>query len=322
MGVIGQTKGGTRRIGVRHGGAQLPEQLAAGRIGPVEGTNGDQPLHHLFAQTHSRHEVADARIWTDVALALQRLAGFLVDSLDLAHSQPQGVRARIGLHVMANFMKIGLDFENVLKRGLLEFAMTLPNGAPEFRYAYHEVIEEAQHSLMFQEFVNRTGFDLPGLPPLLRFGTRRVIRLARRFPELFFVFVLGGEDPIDHVQRVTLATRKDLHPLLRRIIQIHVTEEARHVAFARSWLAEHVPSLSPARKRALALLAPVVLGIMARLILTPGRHLVREYGIPPELVRRAPLARARIIESVAKIREVLDNLGLVEAGLWRRMGVA
>ncbi len=78
-------------------------------------------------------------------------------------SQPQPVRARIGLHMVATFMKIGLEFEGVLKRGLLEFAANLPNGAPEFRYAYHEVIEEAQHSLMFQEFVNRTGFDTPGL---------------------------------------------------------------------------------------------------------------------------------------------------------------
>src|SRR5262249_28462181 len=78
-------------------------------------------------------------------------------------SQPQGVRARIGLHMMATFMKIGLQFEGVLKRGLLEFALKLPNGSPEVRYAYHEIIEEAQHSLMFQEFVNRSGFDIPRL---------------------------------------------------------------------------------------------------------------------------------------------------------------
>ena len=43
---------------------------------------------------------------------------------------------------------------------------------------YHEVIEEAQHSLMFQEFVNRAGFDIPGLPPLIRFGTRQVRAVA------------------------------------------------------------------------------------------------------------------------------------------------
>src|SRR5262249_2509505 len=78
-------------------------------------------------------------------------------------SQVPGIRSRIGLHMMATFMKIGLQFEGVLKEGLLEFALRLPNGSPEFRYTYHEIIEEAQHSLMFQEFVNRTGFDISGL---------------------------------------------------------------------------------------------------------------------------------------------------------------
>src|SRR5262249_47979467 len=47
----------------------------------------------------------------------------------------------------------GWQFESVLKRGLLEFALRLPDDAPEFRYCYHEVIEEAQHSLFFREFV-------------------------------------------------------------------------------------------------------------------------------------------------------------------------
>ncbi len=68
----------------------------------------------------------------------------------------------------AGKMKVGLIFESILKRGLLKCAMTLPNGAPELRYAYHEVIEEAQHSLMFQEFVNRSRYDAPGLR-----GTRK-----------------------------------------------------------------------------------------------------------------------------------------------------
>src|SRR3954469_14842987 len=71
-------------------------------------------------------------------------------------SRPQPQRAQLGLEVVASKMKLGLIFESILKRGLLEWAMTLPNNSPEFRYAYHEVIEEAQHTLMFQEFVNRS----------------------------------------------------------------------------------------------------------------------------------------------------------------------
>src|SRR5207244_11551457 len=58
---------------------------------------------------------------------------------------PAGTRARLGLHLIATKMKIGAQFENVLQRGLLEFALQLPNGAPEFPYVYHEVLEEGQH---------------------------------------------------------------------------------------------------------------------------------------------------------------------------------
>ncbi len=61
-------------------------------------------------------------------------------------------------------MKIGVQFENLLKRGLLAYALPLPNGSSEFRYVYHEVIEEGHHGMMFQEFVNRSGMPIPGLP--------------------------------------------------------------------------------------------------------------------------------------------------------------
>src|SRR5271166_6053347 len=180
-------------------------------------------------------------------------------------SQPAGIRSRIGLRMLANFMKIGVVFEYVLKRGLLDFASRLPSGSPEFRYCYHETIEEAQHSLMFQEFINRTGFKLLGLSGFERRYADFVVRYARKFPELFFFFVLAGEDPIDYVQRQTLGkNRHDTHPLIRRIMQIHVTEEARHTSFARYTLRKLVPELSPSRRRRLGFCVPVILGVMGR----------------------------------------------------------
>jgi len=243
-------------------------------------------------------------------------------------SQPQGVRARLGLHMMATFMKIGLQFEGVLKRGLLEFALRLPNGSPEFRYAYHEIIEEAQHSLMFQEFVNRTGFDIPGLVWWQRLGARQVVRFGRTFPELFFVFVLGGEDPIDHVQRMALREREQLHPLLRRIMQIHVTEEARHLCFARHYLKEHADRLGPLRRLALSLRAPFILAIMAQLMMRPSPQIVRAYGIPRDVIREAytrnPVHRARTLDALRKVRQLCAEIGIVSPGavrLWKLLGI-
>src|SRR5687768_8532892 len=90
---------------------------------------------------------------------------------------PQETRALIGLHMVASKMQVGYFFEGVLKRGLLEHSTTLPAGSPELRYVYHEVIEEAQHSLMFQEFAGRAGFGtVPQIPRRARIGSRRVVR--------------------------------------------------------------------------------------------------------------------------------------------------
>jgi hypothetical protein len=247
---------------------------------------------------------------------------------DWYRSLPEATRARIGLHLVASFMKIGLQFESVLKRGLLEFAWRLPNGAPEFRYVYHEIIEEAQHSLMFQEFVNRSGFDIAGLSLRDRLASRYVIHLARRFPELFFLFVLGGEDPIDHVQRTALRGGRPLHPLLKRIMQIHVTEEARHLCFARHYLRRNVPALGPVKRFILANRAPVILGIMAQMMMRPAPQMIREYRIPraviDEAYRRNPAHRARTLDALAKVRGLCVELGLLTTTsrqLWRAFGI-
>jgi hypothetical protein len=241
--------------------------------------------------------------------------------------QSPDIRAGIGLYRIAAAMKVGEQFESILKRGLLEFAARLPNGAPEFRYAYHEVIEEAQHSLMFQEFVNRSGTGGRGMSAFIRFFSRRVITLARFFPSLFFIFVLGGEDPIDHVQRKALRG-EGMHPLVQRIMRIHVTEEARHLSFARAYLRRRVPQMNIVSRAILRVAAPVVLGVMALLMLAPPRSMVRAYRIPRRVVWRTYVAgesaRREAQDAVSKPRRLCVELGLVgpfTRQLWKLLGI-
>jgi hypothetical protein len=246
---------------------------------------------------------------------------------DWYKSQPPEIRSRIGLHIVACSMHIGVEFENILTRGLLGFAIKLPVGAPEFRYVYHEAIEESHHSLMFREFVNRAGLDPGKRGALKRAGAARVIRLAQRFPELFFLFVLGGEDPIDHVQRMLL--RRDVPPLLRRMMQIHITEEARHLCFAREYLRMRVPQLGPWRRQVMAIGAPLILGRMAREMLDPPAIVAKTYGIPKsvlaEAYRDGPIHRALVRASLDKVRALCSELDLltgVSRPLWRRLQIA
>jgi hypothetical protein len=236
---------------------------------------------------------------------------------DWYQSQPQAVRGAIGIHLVASKMKVGYFFVGVLKRGLLEHSTTLAAGSPELRYVYHEVIEEAQHSLMFQEFAGRAGHGgVPKLPRRAVVGSRRVVKMARRFPELFFIFVLGGEDPIDHLQRETLrSTDKELHPLLERIMRIHVTEEARHLSFARHWLKRSVPELGFVRRTVLSIAAPLILGEMGGLMMKPSKDLVTEYGIPKDVLREAyddnEEFQASAAVAMRKVRSLCRDLGLI-----------
>lgn len=245
---------------------------------------------------------------------------------DWFRSLPPIEQSRLGLYRIASAMKLGLEFENILKRGLLEYAFKLPNGAPEFRYLYHETIEEAHHGLMFQEFVNRTGLPVEGLAWWEKIGSRRVVRLSRRFPSLFFLFVLGGEDPIDHQQRKVLR-EGDPHPLVARIMRIHVTEEARHLSFARHHLKHEVPKLSRYKKLRLSIVAPILLGQMARQMLMPPRQIVREFQIPKATRRelsRSPESIVSVSESLQKVRKLCVELGLVNrftVRLWKANGI-
>lgn len=292
-------------------------------------------LARLSHQSVVKHYDAYADIpWDDPAYAIDpedpRFALSPDDALGGTawyQSQPATVRARIGLHMIATFARIGWQFESVLKRGLLEYALRLPDDSPEFRYCYHEVIEEAQHSLFFHEFVRRTG--LPVRPPgILRVGERQVIGFARRFPELFFFFVLSGEDPIDYAQRQMLQNGRPLHPLVERISRIHITEEARHMAFARHFLRRNVPQVHGIKLFLLRLRTAVVMKIASMLMTRPSGHVIRAYGIPKAVLNEAYGRHSRaedfVKRSLFKPRELCWELGVLNARwawLWQRLGI-
>jgi hypothetical protein len=314
------------------------DQLDTGRRLDEEqrATRFDELLKRLSHQSVVKHFDAYADIeWDSPEFAIdptdsrfELFPDSPLGSTDWYRSRPDDTRARIGLHMITSNMKAGLQFENVLKRGLLEYAFGLPDGSPEFRYVYHEVIEEAQHSLMFQEFVNRAGLETPGLTGDVRLASRRVVSMARKSPAMFFVFVLGGEDPIDHVQRTVLRQGRELHPLSERIMRIHVTEEARHLSFARNYLRTNVPQLSSWQRRSIALKVPLILSQMAGVMMRPPAHLVRTYDIPKPVLEHAfgPHSQSGqdVRDSLRKLRTLLVEIDLVTPGskkLWRRFNL-
>lgn len=246
---------------------------------------------------------------------------------DWYRGQPQQLRARLGLHLVARHMQVGIHFEGILSQGLLAFAGTLPAQAPELRYALHEVVEEGQHSLMFREFIARTGLSVTGIRGFRRRLANRVPSLGRTSPELFFVHVLAGEAPIDAIQRRELG-RDSLHPLLRRVMRIHVIEEARHISFAEALLRDRVPRLSALARLNVAIQTPFALASTADQMTHLPADLAAAYRVPRHVVSGAfrgnAERRRRTAESLIPVAALCRELGLLHRGnawLWRRFGL-
>lgn len=283
------------------------------------------------ASTRRRFDAYEDVPWDDPSFAIDlddpRLELPTSDPLgatDWYRAQSGPTRRRLGLHLVCTQLRVGMEFEAVLSEGLLQLGRTLDLVDPARRYVLHEVIEEAQHTLMFRELILRAGLPTRGLSAVERLHSYTVPKLARTFPEYFFFFVLGGEAPVDHLQRAELRRGDALHPLIERIMRIHVTEEARHLSFAEAFLRERVPRLSALRRAFLTIRIPIILGEMSKQMLVPPRWLANEYGIPKEVRREAyrhgSLHQARLVDGAAKVHRLCEEVGLVGSfseKLWR-----
>ena len=241
---------------------------------------------------------------------------------------PKDEQIRIGLYRQANVTKVGLQFEQILIAGLMNYAFSLPNSSPEFRYSTHEATEECHHTQMFQEFVNRSGQDVGGGSGFFR-GVSPILPLAAKLvPFGFFFGVLAGEEPIDHVQKTVLRAGNDMHPLLQRIMQIHVAEEARHIGFAHQYLQHNAPKLKRHEKAVLSVAVPIIMRWLCDEILVPTKKAQRDMGIPKSVVKDLywdrPESRKMLRDLFGDVRMLAEDTGMmnpVSRRVWRLMKI-
>ena len=230
-------------------------------------------------------------------------------------SQPVERQIEIGMWRQANVAKVGLHFESILIRGLMEYAFWVPNGSPEYRYCLHEAVEECNHTMMFQEMVNHIGADVPGMPRLLKWIQPAIPLVAGPLPIPFWFGILAGEEPIDHTQKNVLREGKSLHPIMERVMAIHVAEEARHISFAHEYLRKRVPDL-PRRKRFwLSLYVPVVMRVLCSAIIVPPRAFWKTFDIPrsvrKEIFFKSPGSRKMLRDMFGDVRMLAQDTGLM-----------
>ncbi|WP_433527507.1 AurF N-oxygenase family protein [Nocardia pseudovaccinii] len=230
---------------------------------------------------------------------------------------PLARQIEIGRWREANTLKVGLAFESMLVRGLMQYAIKLPNQTPEFRYCLHELTEECNHIQMFQELINRIGADVPGMRPLLRMLSPYVGVLGGYWHTVLFIGIVAGEDPNDRRQKALIREGRDrrLPPALVRTMEIHVAEEARHISFAHQFLRVQLAQKGPLGRAWIGLLFPLFMRWLAGQIMTPPRSFAKQFGIPKEVMREAfwhgPHARELMRSYFDDVRTLVEGLGLM-----------
>jgi len=243
-------------------------------------------------------------------------------------SLPREEQIRVGMWRVAHTMKVGSQFELELISGIMHRAVGLENNAgEEFRYPMHEASEEINHIQMFQKLVDRTGVNTKGAPAWFRHFSPYITPYANMFPVALWTFALAGEEPVDHVQK-SLLREAELHPLVRRIMHIHVSEEARHINFAHTYLRRAVPKLNRVEKLVFSVLYPTVMRSISQIIMCPSRAALKEAGIPKkvadEIWWNSDSGRDYLSNLFPNARELADELGLrgpLGRAAWRLMGI-
>jgi hypothetical protein len=198
---------------------------------------------------------------------------------------------------------------------------------PEFRYAMHEVTEETHHIQMFQEALRRSGMRPVGASRLLKPVALVATTAGMWIPEVFFIGILGGEEPIDHMQRSILRAGGAI-PVVERVMQIHIAEEARHISFAHEWLKQHWGDMGFIKRQIVTLAFPLAMRALCDIIMIPCKADREAMGIPDDVAKEiwwdSEDGQRKLRDMFGDVRMLADELGIRRGpyGLvWKLLGM-
>ena len=215
-------------------------------------------------------------------------------------------------HETAALCGAGVWFENVLMQVVLRHLADLPVTDPAHRYLLVEVADECRHSMMFGEYIRRA--DTPAYRPALSASSLSGDSGNENDPvrrAVSYLLILAVEELLDYMNRATMRDER-LHPTSRAMAKLHVLEEARHVNFAKTYLAESFETLDDAARREIAEAAPMLVGVVADLSVDPAvyEHLGITDGA--DIARANPHHRETIVTGLTKLTTFLSDIGVID----------
>ncbi|GAY17966.1 diiron oxygenase [Mycobacterium sp. shizuoka-1] len=221
-----------------------------------------------------------------------------------------------------NLLSAGVWFENILNQALLRGLMHADVRSASTHYSLTELGDETRHMVMFGRAIAAVD-GKPFQPNRLQRTIINALPLVFQ-KQVLWIAALVGEEIFDALQRQILDD-PDLQPIVRRIMRIHVTEEARHIQFARDGARRDVPMM---RRRNRFLLATVhgAGGPFYRYLFT-NSAVYRRAGLDGREARRQARANPHFHETMrlgfAPLAAFLEEIGLmnrISRRMWTRSG--
>lgn len=229
-------------------------------------------------------------------------------------------RVTYSRHEAAALCGAGIWFENLLMQAVLHHLAELPVTHPAHRYLLVEVADECRHSTMFGEFIRRAG--TPAYRPSQTGGFSGADGLPGG-QAMSYLLILAVEELLDAANRSTMKDER-VHAVSRQVARLHVLEEARHVSFAKTYLAEVWPNLSQEERDAAAELAPAAVAAVAGFTVDPDVYRTLQIVDGEALARANPHHRAKIVEGLAKLTRFLTEIGVIDdehRHAWEQLGL-
>ena len=229
-------------------------------------------------------------------------------------------RIELSKHEICSIASVGLWFEIILMQMMLRDLYDQDARTEKAQYTLTEIGDECRHSIMFGKMVDRFGVRPYGAQP-------QVHRLGRMFKAVGggvsgYASILVAEEILDRLQRES-ARDERVQPLSRMVCRIHVTEEARHMTFAREQVEQMVPALSAKMLALHQVVTAQACFMVARSLVHPDVYAA--VGLDPREARRQALGNPHYQETMAwageRVLSFLTEHGLVptwQHRTWRR----
>ncbi|CAL9424876.1 hypothetical protein SUDANB121_01946 [Nocardiopsis dassonvillei] len=224
---------------------------------------------------------------------------------------------------VASVATIGIWFETILMQMLVRHAYRNDPTTLHVQYAYTEIADECRHTVMFAKMVEKLGWHTHRLDPVA-YHLGRVFKAIAHGP-LIFAGALFVEEVLDQLQREAIPDEQIL-PLVRSVARIHVTEEARHMRYAREEFQRDWVNRGALNKAYSRIMLGLVTYYSATRLINPKVY--EQVGLDPREAYRAAQANPHWTDTktwaARKVVGTLDTAGAI-TGLgryfWRKAGL-